>query len=304
MIFQFGIILKNLRERMGITQEALCRGICSVPTLSRIESGERLPTKLHLEALLQRLGCTDMIFAGFVDKTAFHIYALKNSIRRESTFKRYEQARKLLQELQELLTAPDSLDRQFLLLHTTLLYEEDYSEGQRLARFEEALRLTCPQYREQIFPGLLSYEEIVLLNNVSVLYAERGQTDYALETLYFLKQFYEKQIVNSEEAQRLQPMILCSLSHVLRLAGRYDECIEICLSGIWQVKESGRCMELAQFLFNCAYAYLLRDASGDRDAALAYARQAFYTASIMEDQSSAKQYHDFLLEHFGEDLSL
>ena len=39
-IFQFGFMIKHRREELGYTQEDLADGICSVPTLSRIENGD------------------------------------------------------------------------------------------------------------------------------------------------------------------------------------------------------------------------------------------------------------------------
>lgn len=51
-IFQFGFMIKHRREELGYTQEDLADGICSVPTLSRIENGERMPTREHFEMLI------------------------------------------------------------------------------------------------------------------------------------------------------------------------------------------------------------------------------------------------------------
>ena len=36
-IYKFGYVIKQRREELGYTQEDLAEGICSVPTLSRIE---------------------------------------------------------------------------------------------------------------------------------------------------------------------------------------------------------------------------------------------------------------------------
>ena len=41
-VFQLGPILKARREALGLSQEDLADGICAVPTLSRIENGERI----------------------------------------------------------------------------------------------------------------------------------------------------------------------------------------------------------------------------------------------------------------------
>ena len=59
-VFQLGPIIRNRRIELGLSQEDLADGICSVPTLSRIENGERMPTKNHFEMLMQRLGYSAM----------------------------------------------------------------------------------------------------------------------------------------------------------------------------------------------------------------------------------------------------
>lgn len=68
-VFQLGAVIKNRREELGITQEDLADGICSVPTLSRIENGERMPTKDHFEMLMQRLGYSAMSLDFFHGQT-------------------------------------------------------------------------------------------------------------------------------------------------------------------------------------------------------------------------------------------
>ena len=55
-ILKLGEIIRRRREELGVSQEDLAYGICSVPTLSRVENGERMPTQSHLEAILQRRG--------------------------------------------------------------------------------------------------------------------------------------------------------------------------------------------------------------------------------------------------------
>ena len=76
-VFQLGPILKARREELGLSQEDLADGICAVPTLSRIENGERLPTKNHFEMLMQRLGYSAMSIDFFSDKQTFRLHELK-----------------------------------------------------------------------------------------------------------------------------------------------------------------------------------------------------------------------------------
>ena len=51
-----GMILKKLRKEQEIGQKDLCRGICSISTLSRIELGVREPEQILFESLITRLG--------------------------------------------------------------------------------------------------------------------------------------------------------------------------------------------------------------------------------------------------------
>ena len=43
----FSGFLRKEREKRGISQERLCRGVCAVSALSRYENGERIPDRLH-----------------------------------------------------------------------------------------------------------------------------------------------------------------------------------------------------------------------------------------------------------------
>ena len=83
---------------MGLTQEDLADGICSVPTLSRIENGERMPSKENYEMLLQRLGYSDTILYEFVDEETLAQHELKFEIRQALSHKDREKARLLLEE--------------------------------------------------------------------------------------------------------------------------------------------------------------------------------------------------------------
>ncbi len=51
-----GKLIGEFRIRKGYSQEELCYGICSVSSMSRIESGKQIPSKKTAEALLSRLG--------------------------------------------------------------------------------------------------------------------------------------------------------------------------------------------------------------------------------------------------------
>ena len=73
-VFQLGSIIRSRRIELGLSQEQLADGICSVPTLSRFENGERMPTKNHFEMLMQRLGYSAMSLDFYTDRQDFLIH--------------------------------------------------------------------------------------------------------------------------------------------------------------------------------------------------------------------------------------
>ena len=303
-VFQLGAVIKNRREELGITQEDLADGICSVPTLSRIENGERMPTKDHFEMLMQRLGYSAMSLDFFTDKQVFQTYELKFKIRQEYVSRNYALAGKYMEELESALENPTKIDRQFILLHDVLINESKYSNGERLEHLEAAIQLTCPKFKSGVIPKVLSYDEIILLNNIAICHNAQGDTAQAIEILTALKEYFDHHVISVEEALRTQPMILYNLSKYLGLSGRYDECIEICDLGIRIARKTGRCSLLGKTLFNRAWALLQRNRTEDREVAKRALKDAIYFSHVIGDQKNLKIMQEFYTESFGEPISL
>lgn len=297
-ILKLGEIIRRRREELGVSQEDLAYGICSVPTLSRVENGERMPTQSHLEAILQRLGYSDLMVSTFMEKEGFDAHEMKFKIRQAVILGDYEQARQLLEEYVRRNKKLSPMDRQFSLFLETVIPPSQLPPSEMLDRLESALKLTCPQYEDGRYPALLSYEEISILSNIATCYHYMGNLPRAIDMLYYLKSYYERNFINIEEALRTQPMILCNLSQFLGLAGRYDECIEICDLGIRIARETGRCLALARMHFNRAWSLVRRNREGDYDMARISAKYAYYMATAMMQVDSVKRYTEFIQQHF------
>lgn len=303
-IYQLGTVIKERREAMGLSQEALAHGICSVTTLSRIENGERIPTQNHLEALLEKMGCSGLLMDNAVSKGDFLIHELKFQIRQAYINGRQEELKKLLADYALRISSANKADQQFLALYQILPVLKQYTAEERLQKFEAALKITCPSYQVDKLPTLLTYEEIVLLNGIANSYSEAGDRGLGIEIFYALKRYYENHMVNTEEALRTQPMILYNLSKWLGLEGRYDECIEVCNLGIRIAKETGRCAFLHNTLYNLAWVLVQRKQPGDMERAKDAAKQAYYMFYVMGNRELMEWCHKFALENFGEDVLL
>lgn len=298
-LFKFGYIIRKRREELGLSQEELSDGICSVPTLSRLENGERLPTQNNLERLLQRLGYSDTVLDSFVDEYDYDIHEMKFKICQAFIVREYDLAKTLLAEYERMLTRPSNINEQFLRLYSLLLSGDQYDRARQLSLFEDILRMTCPGYSPERIPPVLSYEEIILLNNIAVCYTINDDRASSTKILWALKNYYDRHIISTEEALRTQPMILYNLSKNLGLDGCYDECIEICELGIAIAQKTGRASFLGGTIFNCAWSMVKRGRPEDIEPARKMLLQAYSVAQAMEQTQSAQVYRNFYEETYG-----
>ena len=296
-VFQLGSIIRNRRIELGLSQEQLADGLCSVPTLSRIENGERMPTKNHFEMLMQRLGYSAIPLDFFTDRQDFLIHELKFKIRMAYVTGDIPLAIKLLDEFRSLHNEKSGIDQQFLLLYDTILHLEQYTPDEQLVKFETALQLTCPGYNDNQIPHVLSYEEIILLNNIAVRYDVPETREKAIQIFTILTEYLDSHRTDPEEALRTQPMILYNLSRSLGAGGHLDECIEICDRGIALAQKTGRCNYMGKLLYNRAWALMARNREGDRSSAAHTIKQTRDFFQIMADSISLGFANAFIKKH-------
>ena len=296
-IYLFGPLIKKRREELGYTQEELADGICSVPTLSRIENGERIPTRHHGEMLLQRLGYSDSVQISFVSKKTLKSHELKYSIRQAVNNHKNEQAMKLLEQFIQLADRSDHVSGQFILLYQTLL--SSLSNEEKIDQLTKAVQLTCPKFDSVSIPEFLSYEEIIIINNLAVCLGDDGRVDEAVRLLNALKQHHENNMVDQEEILRTQLLILFNLSKYLGQAQKYDECIEICDQGIRISQETRRCNNLDHFYFNKAQSLLRRNRAHDAPIAKECIRLAICTADALGRATQKQNLIEFMHSTFG-----
>ncbi len=300
MVFKYGKIIRDRRRELGITQDELASGICSVLTLSRIERGTQVPHDYTLLQLMQRLGLSSSETFLLVDDEHTAFYRLKYYIRQAYINGNYEEAKKILRKNKEQISELSPFDRQTFETIDILLKirDKEYDDNEALERLEAALRLTHKQYSKDNLPKLFTYEEILLLNNIAIRYAHLNDLKTAIDMLYCIKDFYDTKFCDIEEALRTESMVLYNLSKYLGLAGRIDECLAICEQGINFGIKTRRCSSLAKTLFNKAYVLNMRNKPGDKEASLHCAEQAYHLADVLEMYESKEHYKAFIKKNF------
>lgn len=144
----------------------------------------------------------------------------------------------------------------------------------------------------------MTYEEILLLNNIAIQYAHLGDIETAIKLLYHIKIFYGKQVCDIEEALRTKSMVLYNLSKYLGLVERYDECISVCGEGIKLATETGRCLDLSNTYYNLSWSLYHRNKPGDKEASLYYMKLAYYNACTMNKKASIEKYSKVILDRY------
>lgn len=301
MIYNIGEYIRARRTDLGITQRELAEGVCTTVTLSRIEQNKENPQDFILKSILQRLGLSgsDILFATTGSELICN--QLKFDIRQAYILEDYKKAGKILSDNKELISKLSSADKQTFETIDILLKinKSELSDEEALSQLEAAIRLTCPKYTKNNPPEFLTYEEILLLNNISLRYAHLGDLDTAIKLLYHIKSFYGRQVCDIEETLRTEPMVLYNLSKYLGQIEKYSECISVCEEGIELATKTGRSSCLTQTYYNISWSLYHRNKPGDKESSLYYMKLAYYSACTMNKKVAIEKYAKVILDRYN-----
>jgi transcriptional regulator with XRE-family HTH domain len=202
-----GEVIRRRRIELGLTQEALCEGICEPMTISRFENGRQTPSRNHVKALLFRLGLPDDRFFGLLSQREIEIEALQQEItnchvllQHSKTEQRCAIREDLLQKhqaLRTLISPEDRLLQQFLLRSKYLMGTENdpYGLNKGMSLLTEAMRLTNPHFDlEHIGQSLYTSQEIKLINNMANCYMRANRHTEAIHILQQLLEYVQSHL--------------------------------------------------------------------------------------------------------------
>ncbi len=304
-VYNIGEFIKEKRERMGVTQEELCQGICSLSTMSRIESGGRMPKSKVIVPLLQRLGLSDFVVDSMSTKEELEGVDLVTKMRSSYIDGDIETAKSLFTQVKPYYKTLSVSYQQFYRLFETRLKidsgELDYAKA--LPIYEDLMRMTVPGYSIDSLPRLMTFEEINVLNNIAIAYGKTGRMDTAIEAYYAIKRFYDNHATNIDNVLRTLPTIYYNLSKYLGLSGRYDECVRICEDGIKYIELSDRYFNYASIMYNLAWVLVRRKNDGDIERAKSVLKKAYCSCLLVDPSANLLQkIKDMYKNNFGETL--
>lgn len=308
-----GQVILYYRMKYRFSQAQVCDGICSVMTLSRIESGSRECDIFLVETLLGRLGKTLEGFEFALGEEEYAqverrraIEACMQDILQQDGLRQEERLQAAEEKLEEFYREmPDSpqLYQQFYLYYHTMLQQrrgaskEDVCEG--LLR---ALRCTCADAVRVSVP-----EKLFGAIEVKIIYQLFSQGYYTIEQMeslmYYMEHYYvwkekEKSMVpllyqiacRCESAQRYREMVLCA-EHAIEIMhkGRSSQYLADLqflkvrgMERMYYDKKQWRelVQELADTCNQLYYMYLIEENKEKMHQVEAFAREALGSAIV------------------------
>ena len=143
-VFYIGDVLRIRREMYGITQKELCKGICSVRTLRRMEKRENNMQQEALGALLRKLGLSKEFQRARLVTNDREVLRIRDEILICRNNRNFNRCRELLSQMREKISCEIPQNRQYLQeIEATLDWmEKRISNKEYVKREEKALQCT------------------------------------------------------------------------------------------------------------------------------------------------------------------
>ena len=304
-----GPYIRQKRLDKGWTLEYLCDGICTAPTLSRIETNTRTPSSSVLKALLERLGLPAGQFFALLSENDIAMDRLQKKIRDEIIrFRRAaepdqsairEQILHNLKTLEELGGEDNRFVQQFVLGMKASIGrpEGPYSPEEQLEMLLEAIRLTVPRFDlKRIASFSYTVEEIMLVNQIARAYANSGNRKKAIGISSQLLKYIEKNNARLNHYPRQFCLVVSNCAIDLAYEKLYERAVTLA--------EKGRkvCLERGEYQFLPTFTAVLAECwyfLGDLEKSTALYHQAYILYKSFGDSSNLTIMQQEMKERLG-----
>lgn len=213
----FGIYLKKLRERQGISRELLGEGLCTRQELFRLERGEWEPDYVLREAFLGRLGVGTEDFEYLLNLEEARHLEQRTQILEAVLWNRREEASERLEEYHRVYgergrekqpPAVRRLAQQFYLEIKGYLEKGRMSREELCCIFRQAAELTLPGFEEKpLEEQVFSFAELDLILEVEQHREGGAMPEYLLKVVEYIK----KKSMDGRGRAKIYPKAVCAL---------------------------------------------------------------------------------------------
>lgn len=301
-----GKLIKEYRERLGLSQEDLCGDSCAVSTLSRLENGKHLPSRKQLEAFFSYMGTKPPM--NLIPMTAMDLklHNLEVEIDNRIANHRYDYG-ELLEEYEKNYDKNDVFSRQYY-LHQKALYDyknsgrQDYQN--QIEELTSILQLTLKDFTPEgeLQDRYYRNEELELINCISSCEWQCKKEENAFRHLEFLIHYYkDKTFVSEVNKASLLPVLMFNISNWYGQKKMFKKSLAIEKEGIEICNKYSQLCVLPELVFNlgCSYSYLGNTVEGKK-----YVKTGLSLIKLLHNKEYVKIGLNYANENFNYNLTL
>lgn len=312
--YRAGDVIRLTRNAVGVTQEELCEGICSVETLSRIENGRHKIKRDTYRKLMEKMGrgvhdnCAVCMGA---DMSLLEEYTLLEDAMAK---REYDTAKWYLARMRGKIS--DSLiDRQYLKrIEALLAYRLGECDEQEFVLWlQKAMEMTFPDYADYLWgeksDKVYPYreQEILILMGMGTAYIAMGELEKAVVVYETIIRSMDAGYMDEKNAAELKLINLANLAIPLRKLGQYEEALAKAEEGLEMAVSRRYAHGLVELLMEVAWNRLKIAKKMDEFAKVKQELlmsekmmcQAYYLAAARKDIHNQKLIKENLKFHFG-----
>lgn len=269
--YRLGDVIRELRDRLHMTQEELAAGICSVSSVAKIEKGSQMPSGRVAEALLRRLKDSGCFFTGFAQ--AEELLELKSW---ECVLARAKNRRKKGSLFEEQFYA-------YVLVNDRIKDGADHAV--LLLELMEILVMSMPLeelYDECARRRTYTYLELYILNSIAVQFYHMESFESANRILERVYEYLKKWHADGELGRYLLPAVCNNLAAVKLSTGLVHPARILCDAGISRCLNAGLLVPLPSLYGNLSNVLLALHETAD-------AQQAYSRMSVLSEMLSERK---------------
>lgn len=221
--------LSSKRRDKGLTQEIVSEDICAPETYSRLERGERTPSRKNFKALAEKLDINWVQFRGEIVSTDLEAYSLRRLERRASIEGRWRDSLELVQKLEQCLDMNIVENYQYVKASGCVLKVrlKEMSIEDACAKLEELLAMTCKFDTDTSHMVYYSKIEMEIIAYMAEFYSKQGKVREGIEFIETVIKQMSHSKLDYEDQWHGFSLLFRVLARLYFSSGEYDTSIKI-----------------------------------------------------------------------------
>lgn len=308
--YNVGQIIKLTREALGLSQEELSDGVCSVQTLSRIENGKVKVKKKTYQQLMEKMGRDGTKNYSVLSTENYELLDIMVEVNNLIFRHEYEEAEKKLVPLKNALSMEEEINYVFVRECEIIIDKNLHriSMEEALAEFEKLIAIYILDYKKFLY-GVYPFfhEEIIVLMNIGNVYGDLGNSKMAIDIYYMLIRSMNMGYMRREDTVQLTVMLISSAARLWGGLGQRDRAIRMSWNAIYRAKKNCLYTVLPKCYGEIAWNMMKQIKNGDRieeDKKLCkqYLRQGYAVAVLSKQNHYADIIEKIYMDDFTEDI--